>query len=107
MLCPEKIKGINVLDKEILEMRANGRTCREIAVFLGFQDKMVVKRFFNRYHRKQRQLDYENFHLRPKGRPQKDGSNHTISSDEIIKLVLCQDVEIVMTMLLQIISLVS
>ena len=76
---------INVLDKEILEMRANGRTYREIAGFFGFRDKMVVKRFFNRYHRKQRQLDDENFHLRPKGRPRKDGSNHTISSDEIIK----------------------
>ena len=46
---------------------------------------MVVKRFFNRYHRKQRQLDDENFYLRPKGRSRKDGSNHTISSDEIIK----------------------
>jgi hypothetical protein len=76
---------VEVFEKEILEMHVNGKTHREIAEFFGFRNRIVIKSFFKRYYQKQRQLAAGIFPLRPKGRPRKDDSNHTISSDEIIK----------------------
>ena len=47
---------VKILEKEILEMKAAGKTNREIAEYFGFKDKHVVKEWIKRYNRRQRNL---------------------------------------------------
>lgn len=66
---PRKYGHIQEHEQEILEMRSQGMTWREIGEKLGFS-KIQMKRFNTRYHQKQKKLE-AGILLRPKGRPKK------------------------------------
>jgi hypothetical protein len=57
--------------KEVLVMKEQGKTNREISEYFGFKDKFVIKQLIARYHRKQKKLD-AGIIIRHKGRPRKD-----------------------------------
>ena len=48
---------VQAVEKEMLEMKAEGKTNREIAEYFGFQDKYVVKRWVKRSNRRMRQME--------------------------------------------------
>ena len=54
----------------MLEMKAEGKTNREIAEYFGFQDKYVVKRWVKRYNRQKREME-AGIMPRHRGRPPK------------------------------------
>lgn len=61
---------VEMLEEQILTMKEEGKTNREIAEHLGFRDKYVVKQFISRYHRKQKLL-LAGIKPRRRGRPPK------------------------------------
>ena len=61
---------VQVVEKEMLEMKATGKTNREIAEYFGFQDKYVVKRWVKRYNQRMRQME-AGIMPRRRGRPPK------------------------------------
>lgn len=66
----KKYRHIKQYEKEILELRNQGLTQREIAERLGFS-KDQVKEFFHRYNRNQKKLA-TGIAIKRKGRPPKD-----------------------------------
>ena len=46
---------MQAVEPQILAMKEEGKTNREIAEYFGFRDKYVVKQCISRYHRKQKQ----------------------------------------------------
>ena len=48
---------VQAVEKEMLEMKAAGKTNREIAEHFGFKDKYVVKEWVKRYNRKKRKME--------------------------------------------------
>ena len=60
-----------VVEKEMLEMKAAGKTNREIAEYFGFKDKYVVKRWVKRYNRRMREME-AGIMPRRRGRPLKE-----------------------------------
>ena len=48
---------VQVIEKEMLEMKAAGKTNREIAEEMGFKDKYVVKEWVKRYNRRMRKRE--------------------------------------------------
>ena len=67
---PREYRHIQEYEKEILELREQGLTYREIGERLGFEQKKI-KKFFERYHIKQRKLA-AGMVIHRKGRPSKD-----------------------------------
>ena len=67
---PRSYRHISDYEKEILEMRAAGRTKREICEKFGFNMKQITN-FITRYNTKQRKLA-AGIALKRKGRPSKD-----------------------------------
>ena len=67
---PREYRHIQEYEKEILELKKQGFTHREIGEKIGLT-KLQIKQFFNRYNRKQRKLD-AGIALKKKGRPPKD-----------------------------------
>ena len=63
-------RHIQQYEKEILELKEQGLTQREIGEQLGFTEKQV-KEFFHRQHRKERKIA-AGIALKKKGRPPKD-----------------------------------
>ena len=61
---------VQVVEKEMLEMKAAGKTNREIAEYFGFQDKYVVKRWVKRYNPRMREME-AGIMPRRRGRPPK------------------------------------
>ena len=61
---------VQAVEKEMLEMKAEGKTNREIAAYFGFQDKYVVKRWVKRYNRRMREME-AGIMPRHRGRPPK------------------------------------
>ena len=61
---------VQAVEKEMLEMKAEGKTNREIAAYFGFQDKYVVKRWVKRYNRRMREME-AGIMPRRRGRPPK------------------------------------
>lgn len=59
--------------KEVLQMKENGMTNREIAEYFNLRNTKAVKSLVNRHNRKQRSLEAGTV-LRPKGRPRKGTS---------------------------------
>lgn len=47
--------GEEIID-DVLRMRQEGKTHREISEHYGFDDRMVIKRLVERYNRKQREM---------------------------------------------------
>ena len=61
---------VQAVEKEMLEMKAAGKTNREIAEYFGFQDKYVVKRWVKRYNWRMRKME-AGIMPRRRGRPPK------------------------------------
>ena len=67
---PRKYTHIKVFENEIVSMKKQGKTHREIAEHLNLE-KMQIKEFCKRYNRAQRKLEFGILPLK-KGRPRKD-----------------------------------
>ena len=67
---PRSYRHISTYEKEILELKAQGLTRKEIGAKLGFT-KEQVHNFISRYNKKQRKLK-AGVSLKTKGRPPKD-----------------------------------
>ena len=61
---------VQAVEKEMLEIKAEGKTNCEIAEYFGFQDKYVVKRWVKRYNRRMREME-AGIMPRCRGRPPK------------------------------------
>lgn len=67
---PRSYRHISEYEKEITEMRKEGKTKREICEKLGFNQKQLTN-FITRYNRKQEKIE-AGVALRTKGRPPKN-----------------------------------
>jgi len=67
---PRSYEHISKYENEINEMRANGKTVREISEELEFSIKQI-KNFITRYNRRQEKIE-AGIALKAKGRPPKD-----------------------------------
>ncbi len=81
-------RHISDYENEILEMRKQGKTRKEIREKLGFSLKQV-KDFITRYNRKQKNLA-AGISVKPKGRPRKDGSELPPSVQQLSKVTQLQ-----------------
>lgn len=70
--------------EEVLEMRNQGKTNKEISEHFGFKDKYVIKKLIMRYNKKQRQMQVGVL-PRKKGRPGKNELNTVADKDRLIK----------------------
>ena len=70
---PRKYTHIQEHEKEILELREEGMTLREIGETLGFSYK-TIREFITRSNRRQRKLA-AGIVPKPKGRPRKAGTD--------------------------------
>ena len=85
---PRSYRHIKDYEKEILELKENGLTHKEIAEKYGLT-KEHIKQFFNRYNRKQKKLA-SGISIKPKGRPRKDGNELLPSIQQLSKLTQMQ-----------------
>ena len=85
---PREYRHIKEHEAEILTMKGQGKTQREIGEQLGFTKKQV-KDFFSRYNRNQRKLA-AGIEIKPKGRPRKDGTALPPSIQQLSKLTQLQ-----------------
>ena len=76
------------MKKEILEMRKQGKSKREICEKFGFSIKQLTD-FVTRYNRKRKKLA-AGISIKPKGRPRKDGSELPPSIQQLSKLTQLQ-----------------
>lgn len=67
---PREYRHIQQYEKEILELKEQGLTYREIGEKFGFT-KTQIKEFFKRYNRNQRKIS-AGIAIKKKGRPPKD-----------------------------------
>ncbi len=81
-------RHINEYEKEILEMRGQGKSKREICAKYGFTIKQLTD-FITRYNRKQKKLA-AGISIKPKGRPKKDGAELPPSVQQLSKLTQLQ-----------------
>lgn len=85
---PREYRHIKQYEKEILELKAQGLTQREIAGRLGFTYEKVHD-FFKRYNRNQRKIA-AGITIKPQGRPRKDGTEQPPSVQQLSKLMQLQ-----------------
>ncbi len=85
---PRNYRHINEYEKEILEMRKQGKSKREICEKFGFSIKQLTD-FVTRYNRKQKKLA-AGISIKPKGRPRKDGTELPPSIQQLSKLTQLQ-----------------
>lgn len=85
---PRSYEHIGRYEKEILELREQGLTQREIGEKLGFSYKQVHN-FMTRYNSKKRKLE-SGIVIKPKGRPRKDGTSLPPSVEKLSKLTQLQ-----------------
>ena len=85
---PRNYRHINEYEKEILEMRKQGKSKREICEKFGFSIKQLTD-FVTRYNRKQKKLA-AGISIKPKGRPRKDGTELPPSIQQLSKLTQFQ-----------------
>ena len=85
---PRSYRHILDYEKEILEMRATGKTKREICEKFGFNMKQITN-FVTRYNTKQRKLE-SGIELKRKGRPRKDGTELPPSIQQLSKVTQLQ-----------------
>lgn len=79
-----KYVKIDEYGKEILEMKAQGKTSREIAQVLGV-DRECIRNWVFRYNRQQRKME-AGIHPRPKGRPRKDAQPRDIIAEQAYEI---------------------
>ena len=85
---PRNYRHMNENEKEILEMRGQGKSKREICEEYGFSIKQLTD-FITRYNRKQKKLA-AGISIKPKGRPRKDGTELPPSIQQLSKLTQLQ-----------------
>ena len=85
---PRNYRHINEYEKEILEMRGQGKSKSKICEKYGFTIKQLTD-FITRYNRKQKKLA-AGISIKPKGRPRKDGSELPPSVQQLSKLTQLQ-----------------
>ena len=83
---PRSYRNIKIYEKEILEMRATGKTRREIGEIFGFT-KEQIKNFINRYNTNQRKLE-AGIELKKKGRPPKNCKTTEVDKVNELKYIL-------------------
>lgn len=81
---PRSYRHISDYEKEILELREQGLTQREIDENLGFTRKQVHN-FITRYNSKKRKLE-SGIVVKSKGRPRKDGTSLPPSMEQLSKI---------------------
>ena len=81
---PRSYRHISEYEKEILEMRQQGKSRKEICEKFGFSIKQL-KDFITRYNQKQKKLA-AGITIKPKGRPRKDGAELPPSIQQLSKL---------------------
>ena len=79
---------IKEYEKELVKMKEEGKTVREIGEKFGFSYEQMHE-FFKRYNRKQRKLE-AGIALKRKGRPRKDGTELPPSIQQLSKLTQLQ-----------------
>ncbi len=85
---PRSYRHIKEYEKEILELKSQGLTEREIGNQLGFSIKQIHN-FITRYNANQRKLE-AGINIKPKGRPRKDGNVLPPSIQQLSKLTQLQ-----------------
>ena len=81
---PREYRHIKMYEKEILELKGQGLSQRQIAEKLGFPYESMHD-FFKRYNRNQRKLA-AGIVIKPKGRPKKDEKALPPSVQQLSKL---------------------
>ncbi len=84
----KEYRHIKQYEKEILKLKEQGMTHREIGEKLGIEKKKISK-FFERYNKNQRKLE-SGISIKPKGRPRKDGSELPPSIQQLSRLTQLQ-----------------
>lgn len=84
----KEYRHIKQYEKEILELKEQGLTHRQIGEQLGFT-KEKIKDFIKRYNRTQRKIS-SGIVIKPKGRPRKDGTALPPSVEQMSKVAQLQ-----------------
>ncbi len=79
-----KYTHVKLLEPEILEMRASGKTKREIAEHFGLTTEQV-KELLKRYRRKERKISV-GIMPRPQGRPRKDAAPRNVEAEQAYEI---------------------
>ncbi len=85
---PREYRHIKQYENEILQLKSEGLTHREIGERLGFE-QIKIKKFLERYRINQKKLS-AGIEIKPKGRPRKDGSGLPPSIQQLSKLTQLQ-----------------
>lgn len=85
---PRSYAHISDYEKEILELKEQGLTLREIGKKFGFTYNQVHN-FITRYNSKKRKLE-AGIAIKPKGKPGKDGTSLPPSVEQLSKLTQLQ-----------------
>ena len=85
---PREYRNISQYEKEIVELRNQGFTFKEIGEKYGFTFKQLHN-FFTRYNKKQEKIK-AGIALKRKGRPRKDGNELPPSIQQLSKLTQLQ-----------------
>ena len=85
---PREYRHIKQYENEILQLKSEGLTHREIGERLGFE-QIKIKKFLERYRINQKKLS-AGITIKPKGRPRKDGAGLPPSVQQLSKLTQLQ-----------------
>jgi len=85
---PREYRYIKQYENEILQLKSEGLTHREIGERLGFE-QIKIKKFLERYRINQKKLS-AGITIKPKGRPRKDGTGLPPSVQQLSKLTQLQ-----------------
>ena len=81
---PREYRHIKQYENEVLQLKSEGLTYREIGERLGFE-QIKIKKFLERYRIKQKKMA-SGIAIKPKGRPRKDGTGLPPSVQQLSKL---------------------
>ena len=85
---PREYRHIKQYEQEILHLKSEGQTHRQIGERLGFEQKKI-KQFLERYRNNQKKLS-AGIVIRPKGRPRKEGTELPPSVQQLSKITQLQ-----------------
>ena len=85
---PREYRNIKEYEKEIFTLREQGKTNREICEKFGLKQRQL-ENFINRHNRNQTKLS-SGISIKPKGRPQKAGTELPPSVQQLSKLTQLQ-----------------
>lgn len=85
---PRSYRHISYYEREIVELKEQGLTLKEIGEKLGFTRKQVHN-FITRYNSNKRKLE-SGIAIKPKGRPRKNGDKLPSSVQQLGKLTQLQ-----------------